>query len=284
MAFFKQHCLNCSIFILLAAAMGGCSIAETLNLPSSEDLSRWGDLKPDPSGSLLEMLAPPSPAQAAEWAVDSTNADNRYRGTILLGMENFGGEDLYMALFADNSDDPDPNVRTAAVRALGNHGRPEHVPVILARLEDESHTVRAEAARALQRVHNPIAVEPLLLAVEVESEPDSDVRAESAHALGQYAQRGVIDGLIGALADPSLLVNRQALASLTTLTGQDFGTDRRAWLDWQASEADPFAGRRQYVFPVFHRERRFYEFLPFLPQPANEAGASPAGSPATQDG
>ncbi|TVQ63706.1 MAG: HEAT repeat domain-containing protein [Phycisphaerales bacterium] len=250
-----------------ASALQGCEAAER---------ARGAD-------SVLALFAPPDPLTAARWAIDPYDPDRRYEGTLLLANSPFGGGDVYVLLYEDNAGDENPNVRAAGVRGLANHGNPGHVPLLVERLRDESRAVRLEAARALQRLHNPVAVDPLLdvavLGRGNEGEPD--VRAEAAHALGQYAVDRVAFGLVEAMADPDLVVNRNAVRSLRTLTGQDFGYSRAAWSGWLANQASAsrFAQRRRYIFPVFYREPRFVERLPFVPPPPNESASTPVGFP-----
>jgi|TARA_R110000782_G_scaffold45706_10_gene101357 hypothetical protein len=235
--------------------------------------------------SLLQVFTPQTaPSEAAEMAIDPYSPERRYRGTTLLSNADFGGQPVYIELYIDAIDDADPGVRAAGVRALGRHGEPAHVPLLVARLRDSDRMVRIAAARALQRVHNPVAVPGLLAAIQESREPDIDVRVAAAEALGQYAEPRVVQGLMAALADPRLSVNHAVRASLVTLTGQDFGVDRRAWLDWYDSTEDTFAGRQPYVYPAFNRDKRLIEYLPFVPEPPNEAASSPVGVDPTTGG
>ncbi|MCB9845865.1 MAG: HEAT repeat domain-containing protein [Phycisphaeraceae bacterium] len=231
------------------------------------------------SESFIGAIAPPTPAEAAAWAVDENNANNRTRGTLLLSAAPWGGADPYLALYEDYLDDPDPNVRAAATRAIGNHGRPEHVPALVKQLADPSPHVRLDAAVSLQRVHHVDAIDPLVAALNPDNEPEADVRAAVANALGQYATRSVLQSLIAALDDRNLRVNEAVLSSLRTLTGQDFGYSRAQWQNWFRQAPDLFAGRTPYIYPVFQRSRRWYEYIPFLPPPPNEIPDSPAGFP-----
>ncbi len=227
--------------------------------------------------SILDVFAEPSAAEAVELALDKYDADKRYRGTLLLSTQPYAGEELYMKLFVDNAKDMDPGVRTAATRAVANHGGPEHVPLLVERLVDEDRLVRIEAARGLQRIHSAAAVDPLIKAINPENEADAAVRSEAADALGQYAQNKVLEALIASLDDSNLAVNSRTLASLRTLTGQDYGFDRREWLDWFKATTTPFAARSVYTFPAFIREKTFIEHLPFVPPPPNEASTAPVG-------
>lgn len=226
-------------------------------------------------------------------ARDPYDASARYRGTLALANENFAGDPIYIKLFELNLADKDPSVRMASIRGLANHGEPRHVELLIPMLKDESVLVRVEAARALQRLHDDTAVEPLITVMRApEPDPRSrkmlgetepEVRAEAATALGQYDEAKVVRQLIIALDDTDLTVNRNAQNSLKVLTGQDFGLERNAWSTWMEKFSDNpqamFLGRGMYTYPVYNRKKRIYEYLPFVPRPPNEVAAPPAGMP-----
>jgi HEAT repeat protein len=246
-------------------------------------LFAWGcatdHLRPG-AESILALFAPPSPEEAARMAMDEFDADRRYRGTRLLSTAPFAGEPLYIALFVDNADDPDAGVRAISMRALANHGGPEHAAILVRGLSDADRLVRWEAARGLQRLHNPAAIEPLLALLSEEKEPDVAVRTEAATALGQYAEARVVEALIAALNDANLSVNLATLSSLRTLTGQDLGSDPKPWLEWYRSAgSSAFAGRSVFTYPAFSRGKKWFEYLPFVPPPPNEPSMPPAGFP-----
>ena len=261
------------------APLGACCL---LLLPAC---GAFENVKPGAT-SLLEVFVPQeTPGEAAEMALDQYDPDSRFSGTRLLANAHFGGEDVYIELYEDAARDEDAGVRWAGVRALGLHGSPEHVPLVIERLIDEpDRLVRAEAARTLQRIHNPIATEPLLRAMDQELEPEPEVRSAAAHALGQYAQPKVVQALIASLNDPSLAVNHSTILALRTLTGQDFGIETRAWLDWYDATDDLFAARTTYTYPAFERNKRLLEYLPFIPPPPNETASTPVGMPPPIDG
>lgn len=250
------------------------------------------------SNSILAALAPPSPAEAARDMVDPYSPDKRYHGTLLIANAPWGGEEVYTKIYADMAaNDPDLGVRAVAASALGMHGTPEHVPIILPLLKEKDRRVRLSAVRALQRLHNPVAIEELIpltrlpsrrvveLAggrmevVETPGESDKDVRAEACTALGQYAEPKVLQALINATDDDDLIVSRAATTSLRTLTGQNFTDDRTAWAKWARDNKTPFAGRQTYQYPIFEREKYFWEYIPLVPNPPNEKPGSPAGLP-----
>lgn len=265
--------------MLLVLSQGGCNVANIAAPGSKPTSARTQD--PSNQDGLLSMFAPPDPQTAAAWATDAYDPDLRYKGTLLLGTASWGGEPLYLRLYEQHAADPEANVRVAAMRALGNHGQPEHAAILVKGLADAEPRVRAEAARALQRIYAPeVAIDPLIRAVREGDEPEAQVRVEAASALGQYAVNRVVQGLIPAIDDPSLAVNHAAVGSLRILTGQDFGYNRRAWQGWVDAQADRvFAARGTYTYPVFNRPRSLLEYLPFIPQPPNEQTALPAGTP-----
>lgn len=229
--------------------------------------------------SILAVAQGPTPSEAAAWALDEYNPNNRYRGTMYLATKPWGGGPEYMQLYVDAIKDEDAGVRSAGVRGLALHGGPQHAPLIIETLKDTDTIVRLDSARALQRIHAPQAVEPLIAAMQIESEESELVRAEAAGALGQYAEPRVVDALIASLTDTNMAVNDATRRSLRTLTGQDFELDISAWVDWARGNQNLFAGRSAYVYPAFWRERKFIEYLPFIPPPPNEEPAMPVGFP-----
>lgn len=244
----------------------------------------FSGIQPGSEGILQDLFTGPTPAEATDMAVDEFDPDRRYRGTNLLANAPFAGEPVYIDLFIINSADTDPSVRMASIRGLANHGDPSHVAILAESLRDPEKIVRLEAARGLQRIHNPIAIEALLIAIkegdlDADAEPDPQVRAEAADALGQYAENRVVRALIAALADPNFLVTSRARQSLRTLTGQDFMYNRQAWQAWNNATQDTFAARGVYRFPGYERDRRVVEYLPFVPPPPRQAGSVPVGMP-----
>lgn len=235
-----------------------------------------GNLKPGAEG-IFDAFSGPSFEDAARMAIDPYNAESRYQGTMLLANAPFAGGEVYQKLFEDNIKDPDPGVRAAATRGLGLHGSPAQVPVIVERMSDADLGVRVEATRALQRLHNPAAIDPLIERLDPAKESEPDVRAGAAEALGQYAENRVVESLIATLDDDNLAMNRATRSSLRTLTGQDFGLDRPAWQAWYRDQQNAFGARAAYEYPVFSRDKRWFEYIPFVPLPPNEPRATPAG-------
>ncbi|MFO0858683.1 MAG: HEAT repeat domain-containing protein [Phycisphaerales bacterium] len=264
LGFARSHapCTWCLAAASLGLLLTGCDTSSTMR-PGAK--------------SVLEAFAPPSPEEAARMAIDEFDANRRLQGMQLLAGASFAGEPLYMELFRKATKDTDAGVRAVAVRAVGTHGQPEDVPAVITLLKDDDDAVRIEAARALQRLHNDAAITPLIEAINPAKEGDERVRRESALALGQYKDTRVAESLIAALDDESVGVNFAVRDSLRIMTGQDLGMSRKDWATWYREAKQPFAGGSAYQFPVYTRDKRFWEYLPFVQPPPIETPASPAG-------
>ena len=232
------------------------------------------------SDSVLDLFAPPSQEQVIAWAADPVDPDKRQRGMLFLANAPYGGAEAFLRMYELALDDADAGVRAAATRALAFHGAPRHAPMIAQLLvRDPSELVRREAARALQRIHDPAVIPSLADAVDERREEDADVREFASIALGQYANGRGLQALISALQDRHLRVNAAALGSLRTLTGEDFGYDTGAWVRWVAETDNAFAGRREYRYPAFWRSATMAELLLPWRRPPNEVSGTPIGVP-----
>jgi hypothetical protein len=58
--------------------------------------------------------------------------------------------------------------------------------------------------------------------------------------------------------------------------------DRKQWVQWAKDADKPFAGQQPYLYPVFWREKRWIDWIPFMPAVPNEQAGSPVGF--TMDG
>lgn len=247
--------------------------------------------------SIGEKLAPPSPTQAAQWAVDTTDAENMRRGTVLLGTSAFGGSTVYVKLYRFYVREIDnPLVQAAAITALSRHGDPADALLLASLLRpvfknasgevDKAESgspfpkVRLAAALGLQRLHNrdPLVVEKMWLRMTDESE-EQETRVELAIALGQYAQDDVFNALCDALDHSELSVNVAARDSLVQITGVDFGLEKIRWLGWYAStpEGRRFLTQTPYLYPTFQRHLGFWDFVVFWDIPRWEPPALPRG-------
>lgn len=250
-----------SSIVLAAVALGGCdTISQDFQLIS-------------------QSFMPPSPREAAEMMVDQYDPDHRREGTVLIANSPFGGVEHYVDLYRFMVEtEQDPTVRAVAVRALAKHGQPDDAPMIAEQLTHENEQVRWEAAKGLQRLHNPRVV-PQLLEVVRNDEEARDVRIAAVHALGQYPQDRVFQVLIRALDARELAVNATAHQSLMTLTGKDFGDDPRQWVRWYGSVPieERFAGQQEYVYATYYRNETIFERLAFWSSTNFETPQQPVG-------
>ncbi|MEM1108057.1 MAG: HEAT repeat domain-containing protein [Planctomycetota bacterium] len=142
--------------------------------------------------------------------------------------------DFYRATLADVS--IDPTVAAVAAAALGNHGEPADSGRLTPLLTRDEPFLRWQAAVALQRLHNPQAISPLITAAT--GDDDTDVRIAAATALGQYPGPEAYRGLTLALDDRAYGVSRAAREALKLMTQHDAGDDPRAWRQYALDNAD----------------------------------------------
>ena len=229
---------------------------------------------------VFEPFLPPPPGTVAREAF-SVDPDVARKNLARLATSSFGGEEPYVRLYRLQCGHEDATVRAVAVRALGTYGTVEDVS-LLARLltDDDGPAVRREAAKALQKIHSPAAVVPLISRLAKTgndlAEESSDVRMAAAFALGQYPEPRVFHALVGALDDTEYGVVSTALRSLKILTGYDFGQDGSLWLIWANRHSeDLFQHRENYTWSPYNKPRRVVDRLKFWkkhevkgPQPA----------------
>ncbi|MBM4106679.1 MAG: HEAT repeat domain-containing protein [Phycisphaerae bacterium] len=227
--------------------------------------------------NFVSDLSPPTPAQAAAWASDLNDPENQRRGLALLSSAPWGGEAPYLQLYRLYVDEPtDPLVKATAIRALGRWGEPTDAKKIADYLASPSLQVRVEAARALQRLHDPAVVDRIWIRLVDEAE-DPGVRTEIAIALAQYPSDRTFQALCLALDARELVVNLAAGDSLRILTGQDYGIDRARWLAWYSSTTKPFVGEEVFLYPTFTRTLTVLDHLAFWKSYVFEMPAPPRG-------
>ncbi|MEC8735151.1 MAG: HEAT repeat domain-containing protein [Planctomycetota bacterium] len=210
--------------------------------------------------SLGNAIFPPTGAEAGEWATDFTNPELQQRGLVLLGTAPWAGTEQYQQLYRSCIEGPwDPLVKAAAIKALGSHGDPDDALLIASELENEYPYVRTEAAKSLQRLHDPRVQDTLWQRLVVEE--DQGVQIELAIALGQYPSDAVFQALVLELENRELAVNLAAADSLRCLTGVDHGIDAIEWLAWYDANPKPFANEEVYLYPVYTRPLGFLDWI-----------------------
>lgn len=247
--------------VLTSALLGGC---ETV----SQDIAL-----------LTDALTMPSPTEAATMMLDPYNPDHRREGTVLIANSYFGGEPQYVQFYIQSvQQENDPTVLAVAISALARHGTEQHAALIAQHLTHPNTQVRWEAAKGLQRLHDPQVV-PGLLNVLRDQDEDPHVRVAAARALGQYPQDRVFQALVAALDSRHLAINLAAEHSLETLTGLSLGLDSRQWSLWYRDQSpqDRFAHRQDYYFPTYSRRLTMFERMMFWQPKSFEQPAIPVG-------
>jgi hypothetical protein len=233
--------------------------------------------------ALTESFNPPTPAQAAMWAVDTTNPENQRRGVALLASAPWGGAEPYQKLYRLYIEQPtDPLVKGFAIRALGRHGDASDAKLVADQLGSGYKLVRLEAARALQRLHDP-AVADVMWKKLIDQVEEAEIRTELAIGLGQYPSDAVFQALVAAVDHRELAVNDAALDSLQTMTGQDFGFSQNAWLDWRKSvdATTAFRSDERFLYPTFRRDKGFFDYVMFWAPLTFEDPGMPVGTTST---
>ena len=202
--------------------------------------------------SLGNAMFPPSGAEVGAWATNFNDPETQQRGLVLLGTAPWAGTEEYLQLYRTCIQGPwDPLVKAGAIKALGTHGDPSDAQLIASELENEFSYVRKEAAKSLQRLHDPEVADTIWQRMIVEE--DQGVQIELAIALGQYPSDAVFQALVLELENRELAVNLAAADSLRCLTGVDHGIDAREWLAWYGTMKRPFEDEEIYLYPVYTR-------------------------------
>ena len=192
----------------------------------------------DQYGNLMLRLFGPSPKQLVKDMFESSDPDLRRRAIECLSRHDWARRGAYVKAYAMLTEDPDPTVRSAAVRALGRCGDVGYVDKVIARLKDISAIVRQDAAVVLGSLTVPSAVEPLMQ--RSLGDDSVDVRIAAVRALGSYPTRDVLNTLIKCLDDEDFSVRFEAAESLRRLTGRNIGIDADRWREAISSTTNPF--------------------------------------------
>jgi HEAT repeat protein len=141
------------------------------------------------------------------------------RKTIVYSLGRFKNPQATTALTLALKD-KEIEVRSAAAVALANYGDQAAIAPLILALEDKSEFVRAHAARALGVNGRAAASATSRLARLLSSDPDNEVRRQSAIALGLIGERSALPALKQAemSADPHLSRAARAAIKLIDMT------------------------------------------------------------------
>lgn len=182
-----------------------------------------------------------SPYKYAKQLFDH-NPDTRREAIYVVSDQGWGRKEPYTKYYAHMAtDDADPTVRAAAIRALNRSRAAAFTDAYVAGMADSSAWVRLEAAKALANIPSDKAVAGLSKLLS-DDQQQRDVRIAAADALREYRQSDVAQSLIRVLGERDFGVAWQARISLNLMTGKDYKYDAAAWLDYLTKNEKPFPG------------------------------------------
>lgn len=138
--------------------------------------------------------------------------------------------------------EPDPLVRAAIVETIAKFNTPLAGQVLVAGLGDSDPVVRRKCCHGLGEKQQLAAIEPLARALREDSDPD--VRMAATKALGRIESPESIKALAAALQDRDPAMQFAAMQSVKQLSGEDFGGDVRAYLQYAQGE-NPTINKRE---------------------------------------
>lgn len=188
---------------------------------------------------IIASISGDTPAKYAQM-MQSPSPDARWEGIANIVDNDFAkrppSTTRYMQI---SQSDPDWLVRGVAIRALNRSRDRSATWVYVKGLSDPNADVRLESAKALVHMKDPDAVQPLLKLLNKPDE-DKDVRIAAADALRHYKTLEVARALVAALSDRDFGIAYQSRRSLKALTGRDLRYDDAAWLQYITGPEKPF--------------------------------------------
>lgn len=254
----KNHLpIRCTALLAASLLVGGCSMfrydtdEEPLSAPAPAKPTTVPAIENDTStaSGLAREVFISFPRRVSDFfsgktatnaaiLMESASADQRREGVNDLVDRSFGKQAPYTDRYAQLAQfDSDPSVRATAMRAL-NRSREGAIDVYIEGLTDDSPLVRLEAAKALSNVPDEKAIQPLLKALNSQTE-ETDIRIAVADALRHYRSLEVARSLVNALNDRDFSIAWQSRQSLRFMTGNDKRYDQSAWLQYLTSDQKP---------------------------------------------
>jgi|KBSSwiStaDraftv2_1062776.scaffolds.fasta_scaffold226505_1 ferredoxin len=158
---------------------------------------------------LVKVIARLDHPLATEIVIKAFNDPDCYvRKSAVEAVSHVDHPDIIRAL-VDCLRDEEINVRESAVIALEKSRDADMVVNMLSTALTDSHwNVRRESVEVIARVGGSRAFEPLRLALK---DKDPEVRLSALVGLADLADEGVVDSVVGALTDPDVSVQLEAL-------------------------------------------------------------------------
>ncbi len=130
------------------------------------------------------------------------------------------------------STDENLDIRKRVARILGEIKDPMAVECLLRTLDDKDRNVRMLAAASLAQIGKP-SVQGLLGVLSNKGKP-VETRADAAWALGKAGDPLAVEPLISALGEADADLRLQASRALGRITSKDFGENPAEWQKWWA--------------------------------------------------
>ncbi len=219
--------------------------------PLRKDLYRWHTaasfgrserMQQDAVANLSKVQDPRAVPILAEFLLDTRKpAPPQVRLLYVHILARFQIPAAAQALASASLLDPAEQVRNAALDALARYGREWAIPFYIAHLRNPNNELVNRAADCLSQFNPPEAVLPLIQALNTDHVQD----ANAGPNMNVSSQGGLSFGG-GSKKVKLTLSNSSVHATLTALTGQNFGFDEDQWLAWYASiYAAPVADLRR---------------------------------------
>ena len=134
--------------------------------------------------------------------------------------------------------DEDPRIRQTAAEILGRLKDPRAIGPLILALVDEASEVREAASEALknflfwEKSDAANRVVPELIVVLQDQRKDPEVRKNAAKALGKIKDPRAVEPLIATLKDKDSEVRWHAAEALEKITKEHFGREVAKWEEW----------------------------------------------------
>jgi hypothetical protein len=134
-------------------------------------------------------------------------------------------------------DDSNPAIRAEATRTLSMFTNPAILPGMRMATTDSDPFVRIAACRVWGKIGGAEALQSL--ADRVTKDEVLDVRIRAATELGNFQDPAAVEALGTALNDHDPALQYQAMQSLKSCTGRDYGNNVASWREFVAGRTPP---------------------------------------------